>query len=83
MRNQRRLVEEFRQRLLGELNQDVEDRFGGNKAKAAEAVEMGRIQFTNLCNGRDGATIDKMIQIGATLGWKIELTVNRKSGDRK
>lgn len=78
MRNRRQLVDEFRKRLLGELNQDVEDRFGGNKAKAAEAVEMGRIQFTNLCNGRDGATIDKLVQIGATLGWKIEIRVERR-----
>lgn len=77
MRKQR-LVEDFRNRLLSELIQDVEDRFGGNKTKAAEAVEMHRTPFTNLCNGREGATIDKLIQIGELLDWKIELHVERR-----
>ncbi len=70
-------AENIRNRLLDELIQEVEDRFGGNKTKAAEAVEMHRIPFTNLCNGREGASIDKLIQIGMKLGWKIELKVNR------
>lgn len=83
MRKQRHVVEDIRNRLLDELIREVEDRFGGNKAKAAEAVDLHRVQFTNLCNGREGATIDKLIQIGATLGWKIELKVNRKSGESK
>ncbi len=83
MRKHRDIVEEIRNRLLDELIQEVEDRFGGNKAKAAEAVSLHRVQFTNLCNGREGATIDKLIQIGARLDWKIELNVNRKSGDSK
>lgn len=78
MRKQRHVVEDIRNRLLGELIQEIEDRFGGNKTMAAEAVEMNRVSFTNLCNGREGATIDKLIQIGATLGWKIELRVERR-----
>lgn len=77
MRKPRRLVEDIRNRLLNELIREVEDRFGGNKAKAAEAVEMHRVPFTNLCNGKEGVTIDKLIQIGTTLGWKIELRVER------
>jgi plasmid maintenance system antidote protein VapI len=77
MRKQQRPVEDIRKRLLGELIQEVEDRFGGNKARAAEAVAMHRVPFTNLCNGKEGATIDKLIQIGAMLGWKIELRVDR------
>lgn len=77
MRKQERLVEDFRKRLLDELIRDVEDRFEGNKAKAAEAVQMHRVPFTNLCNGKEGATLDKLIQIGAMLGWKIELRVDR------
>ena len=60
------------------MNQEVEGRFGGNKAKAAETVGMHRIQFTNVCNEKVGTTIDKLIQIGAMLGWKIELRVERK-----
>lgn len=83
MRKQQRIVEDIRNRFLNELNQEIEDRFGGNKTKAAEAVEMNRVSFTNLCNGREGATIDKLIQIGFLLGWKIELKINRKSGDGK
>lgn len=77
MRKQR-LVEDIRNRLLDELIQEVEDRFGGNKTKAAEAVDMHRIPFTNLCNGKEGASIDKLIQIGSALGWKIELRVERR-----
>ncbi|MGE3263362.1 MAG: hypothetical protein AB7K68_16395 [Bacteriovoracia bacterium] len=83
MKESERTVKKIRDGLLDELNQEVENRFGSNKAKAAEAVAMNRIQFTNLCNEKVGATIDKLIQIGATLGWKIELTVNRKPGDKK
>lgn len=83
MRKQKLIVDDIRNRLLNELIQDVKDRFDGNKTKAAEAIDMHRIPFTNLCNGREGATIDKLIQIGAKLGWKIELTINRKSGDGK
>lgn len=78
MGKQRRLVENIRNSLLNELIRDVENRFGGNKTKAAETVEMHRIPFTNLCNGKEGATIDKLIQIGAKLGWKIELRVERR-----
>lgn len=81
MRKQRQLVEDIRNRLLTELIQEVETRFGGNKTKAAEAVEMHRIPFTNLCNGREAATIDKLIQIGAMLGWKVELRVERRKED--
>ena len=77
MKKQRR-AEDIRNRLLDELIQEVEDRFGGNKTKAAEAVEMHRIPFTNLCNGREGASIDKLIQIGMKLDWKIELHVERR-----
>lgn len=78
MGKHRYVVEDIRNRLLDELIREVEDRFGGNKAKAAEAVDLHRVQFTNLCNGREGATIDKLIQIGAKLGWKIELRVERR-----
>ena len=81
MRKQRHVVEDIRNRLLDELIREVEDRFGGNKAKAAEAVDLHRVQFTNLCNGREGATIDKLIQIGAKLGWKVELRVERRKED--
>jgi len=77
MRKQPHLVEEIKKKLLSELIQEVDDRFDGNKAKAAEAVEMHRVPFTNLCNGKEGPTIDKLIQIGAKLGWKIELRVDR------
>ena len=77
MRDAERVVEKIRDELLCELNQEVENRFGGNKAKAAETVDMNRIQFTNLCNGKVGATIDKLIQIGATFGWKIEFRIKR------
>ncbi len=83
MKKQRDVVEDIRNRLLDELIHEVKDRFDGNKAKAAEAVQLHRVQFTNLCNGREGATIDKLIQIGVKLGWKIELRVDRKSGDSK
>lgn len=77
MRKSERVVEEIRAGLLTELNHEVESRFGGNKAKAAETVDMHRIQFTNVCNGKVGPTIDKLIQIGAKLGWKIEFYVER------
>lgn len=83
MKKPEAVVEEIRDELLSELNQEVESRFGGNKAKAAETAGMHRIQFTNVCNGKVGATIDKLLQIGATLGWKIEMKINRKSGDGK
>lgn len=62
---------------------EVEERFDGNKAKAATALQMNRVQFTNLCNGREGATIDKLIQIGAMLGWSIDVRVKRKTGEVK
>lgn len=78
MKKPEHVVEKIRNELLSELNQEVEDRFGSNKAKAAEAVDMHRIQFTNVCNGKVGATIDKLIQIGAALGWKVELRVGRR-----
>ncbi len=72
-----KIVDDIKKRLLRELVSEIDERFDGNKAKAAEAVEMHRAPFTNLCNGREGATIDKLIQIGTKLGWKIELRVER------
>ena len=77
MGKHKKLVDDMRKRLLRELVSEVNERFEGNKAKAAEAVEMHRVPFTNLCNGREGATIDKLIQIGAKLDWKIELRIER------
>jgi hypothetical protein len=80
---QQKIVADIRKRLLRELADEVEERFGGNKAKAAIALEMHRVPFTNLCNGREAATLDKLIQIGAKLGWEIELRVKRGTGDVK
>lgn len=81
MGKHQKIVDDIRKRLLRELVSEVDERFEGNKAKAAEAIEMHRVPFTNLCNGKEGATIDKLIQIGAKLDWKIELRVER--GEKK
>ena len=81
MRKPQKTVDSIRKSLLGELVSEVDERFGGSKTKAAEAVEMHRVPFTNLCNGREGATIDKLIEIGTKLGWEIELYVDR--GNKK
>lgn len=83
MTRHRKIVTDIRERLLRELIDEVEERFDGNKAKAATALQMNRVQFTNLCNGREGATIDKLIQIGAMLGWSIDVRVKRKTGEVK
>ena len=83
MRKHQKTVDDIRKRLLGELVSEVDERFGGSKTKAAEAVEMHRVPLTNLCNGREGATIDKLIEIGVKLDWEVELHVNRKHRDGK
>ena len=83
MGKHQKIADDIRKKLLRELVVEVDERFDGNKAKAAIAVEMHRVPFTNLCNGRDGVTIDKLIQIGAKLGWDIELLIDRKNGDDK
>lgn len=74
-------VDELRARLLRELLEDVDQRFDGNKAKAAEASGVHRVPFTNICNGREAATIDKFMQIGMRLGWKFDVRISK--GRRK
>lgn len=77
MDRKKKNVDEFRGDLLLELKNEIDESFGGNKTKAAEALGMHRAPFTNLCNGKERATIDKLIEIGMKLGWKIELLIKR------
>ena len=74
-------ADNIRKRLLIELVNEVDERFEGNKAKAALFLKIHRVPFTNLCNEREGVTIDKLIEIGSKLGWKIELSIDRDKGD--
>ena len=83
MRHKHKITDEIRKKLLHELKLEVAERFDGNKASAATTIGMHRVPFTNLCNGKEGSTIDKLIEIGTQLGWEIDLSVDRKNGDKK
>jgi hypothetical protein len=76
----RKLIEAMREKLLRELNDEVATRFGGHKTNAAMAARMHRVQFTNICNGKEDASIEKLAEIGIRFGWKIDIDVQRKKG---
>ena len=82
-KHHQKTVTNIKERLLQELLVDIEGRFGGNKTRTATELKMNRVQFTNLCNGKEGATIDQLMLIGTKLGWDIEVRIKRGAGERK
>ena len=75
----KKFVADLKKEFLTELGNEVEERFEGNKASAARAVQMARVPFTNLCNAREGVTLDKLFEVGVRLGWDIDVRFKRKS----
>jgi hypothetical protein len=75
----KKFVVDLKKEFLSELGSEVDERFEGNKASAARAVQMARVPFTNLCNAREGVTLDKLFEVGVRLGWDIDVRFKRKS----